>query len=129
MDPLTISVLKAVAATSPVAGVLLLAVITLWKDNKAKESCKDPLNDDPKVETCNRCLACKDRHLAEKDAVLSSVLDKLGADHAEAIKHQEEAHLAEAKLKEEQIKALQDKNENLMREIIKIFQGSSTTEE
>lgn len=119
-------ILKSVIASSPLAAVLLAAVIVLWRENKALSSCADPSNIDPKAETCNRCLACKDRVMAARDTLFDAALRHLAAQHLEALKATEAAHHDEVADERLRVDGLQAKNEATLREIISIFKKEST---
>jgi hypothetical protein len=131
VDPLTINgLINQIAATGPVAAIMLLVLIFLYRAYSAKESCKDPSGVDPKLPACNRCLACKDRHLTEKDdkilalgSELRVALELVGVSHLEAVKAQEQSHTEEVIKERSRNDALQDKNEQTLREIIAIFKG------
>jgi hypothetical protein len=136
MDPLTITgLIKQIAATGPVAALMLLVLIMLYRKLSSTESCKDPTAVDPKAPPrvnppCNRCLTCKERLLAEKDVQIQAVGDlvatalaDMGKIHLEAVKAQEDSHTEEVKQERSRNDALQEKNEHTLREIITIFKG------
>jgi len=119
MTPELFGMLKALAGGSTLALLLMICIIFLWKDNKAKDSCKEP-----DKSPCKLCRVCMDtKHENTIHTLLTAQATSM-SDLASAVKTQEEFHKLEVTCERTRNDLLHTKNIDLLREVLDTFKGT-----
>jgi hypothetical protein len=116
MTPELFGMLKALAGGSTLALLLMIIIVFLWRDNKAKDRCKSPEKD-----ACGVCNLCVSRaHSSDLDKLGTRIIEQ-GVELASAVKDQEAKHAEEIKTERERGDKLQDENKKTLRELMDFF--------